>query len=172
VVLANGRTLTAEAVLYASGRASNADHLDIAKAGVACDQRFTIKVDKDYHTNVPHIAAAGDVIGFPALAATSWDQGRAAVRELFGKEGTDPQKILPYGIYTIPEISTVGVSEAEARAAGTAVVVGRCEIGNTARGIISGDNGLLKLVFDRTHLDCCWARTASAHAPPTSSTPP
>jgi len=149
VVLANGRTLTAEAVLYASGRTSNADRLDIAKAGVACDQRSTIKVDKDYHTNVPHIAAAGDVIGFPALAATSWDQGRAAVRELFGKEGTDPQKILPYGIYTIPEISTVGVSESEARAAGTAVVVGRCEIGNTARGIISGDNGLLKLVFDR-----------------------
>jgi NAD(P) transhydrogenase len=164
VALANGRVLTAEAVLYASGRASNADHLDIAKAGIVCDGRFTIKVDKDYHTNVPHIAAAGDVIGFPALAATSRDQGRAAVRELFGKEGTDPQKILPYGIYTIPEISTVGMSEAEAQAAGKAVVVGRCEIGNTARGIISGDNGLLKLIFDRTNRQLLGAHCIGARA--------
>jgi NAD(P) transhydrogenase len=149
VTLADGTRLTAEAVLYALGRASNADGLDLAKAGVVADERSTIKVDKDYHTNVPHIAAAGDVIGFPALAATSSDQGRAAVRELFGREGTDPQKLLPYGIYTIPEISTVGLSEAEAATAGTAVVVGRCAIGETARGIISGDDGLLKLVFDR-----------------------
>jgi NAD(P) transhydrogenase len=97
---------------------------------------------------VAHIAAAGDVIGFPALAATSSDQGRAAVRELFGLVGTDAQKLLPYGIYTIPEISTVGLSEDEAKAAGTPVVVGRCRFSETARGIISGDDGLLKLVFD------------------------
>jgi NAD(P) transhydrogenase len=150
VTLAGGRTLSAEALLYASGRIPNVDGLDLAKAGVICDARSTITVDKHYHTNIPHISAAGDVIGFPALASASWDQGRSAVRELFGLEGTDPQKILPYGIYTIPEISTVGVGEAEAGAAGAATVVGRCEIGNTSRGIISGDQGLLKLVFDRT----------------------
>ena len=171
VTLAGGRTLSAEALLYASGRTSNADRLDLAKAGVMCDGRSTITVDKDYHTNVPHIAAAGDVIGFPALAATSWDQGRAAVRELFGLEGTDPQKILPYGIYTIPEISTVGMAEAEAGAAGAAVVVGRCEINDTARGIISGDHGLLKLVFDRATRQLP-GRRASGRAPPTSSTSP
>jgi NAD(P) transhydrogenase len=164
LTLAGGRMLSAEALLYASGRASNADRLDLAKAGVVCDGRSTIAVDKDYHTNVPHIAAAGDVIGFPALAATSWDQGRAAVRELFGMVGTDPQKILPYGIYTIPEISTVGAGEAEAVSAGTAVVVGRCEIGDTARGIISGDDGLLKLVFDRGSRQLLGAHCIGARA--------
>ncbi len=164
LTLEGGRILGAEALLYASGRTSNADRLDLAKAGVACDARSTITVDKDYHTNVPHIAAAGDVIGFPALAATSWDQGRAAVRELFGLEGTDPQKILPYGIYTIPEISTVGVGEAEAIASGVAAVVGRCEIGGTSRGIISGDQGLLKLVFDRTSRQLLGAHCIGARA--------
>ncbi len=164
LTLAGGRTLSAEALLYASGRTSNADRLDLDKAGVICDGRSTIAVDKDYHTNVPHIAAAGDVIGFPALASTSWDQGRAAVRELFGLEGTDPQKILPYGIYTIPEISTVGVGEAEAARAGTAVVVGRCEIGETSRGIISGDQGLLKLVFDRGTRQLLGAQCIGARA--------
>ena len=148
VTLADGRVLRADAVLYALGRASNADGLDLAKAGVKADERFKIPVDKDYHTNIPHIAAAGDVIGFPSLAATSSDQGRSAVRELFGLVGTDAQKLLPYGIYTIPEISTVGLSEDEAKAAGTTVVVGRCRISETARGIISGDDGLLKLIFD------------------------
>jgi NAD(P) transhydrogenase len=148
VALADGRVLRADAVLYALGRASNADRLDLAKAGVKADERNRILVDKDYHTNVAHIAAAGDVIGFPALAATSSDQGRSAVRELFGLVGADAQKLMPYGIYTIPEVSTVGLSEDEAKAAGRPVVIGRCRISETARGIISGDDGLLKLVFD------------------------
>jgi NAD(P) transhydrogenase len=164
LTLNGGRTLCAEALLYASGRTSNADRLDLAKAGVACDGSATITVDQHYRTNVPHIAAAGDVIGFPALAATSWDQGRSAVRGLFGMVGTDPQKILPYGIYTIPEISTVGASEAEAISAGAAVVVGRCEIGNTTRGTISGDNGLLKLVFDRGSRQLLGAHCIGARA--------
>ncbi len=149
LALADGRTLQAEALLYASGRTSNADGLDLARAGVAADAHATIAVDQHYRTNVSHIAAAGDVIGFPALAATSSDQGRAAVRALFGKAGSGLPQILPYGIYTIPEVSTVGLGEAEAAAAGTAVVIGRCAIGETARGIISGDDGLLKLVFAR-----------------------
>ncbi len=149
VKLSDGRTLSADCVLYALGRATNADTLDLDKAGLSADERGKISVDKDYHTSVSHIAAAGDVIGFPALAATSADQGRAAVRELFGLTGTDPQKLLPYGIYTIPEISTIGVNESEAKTAGIDAVIGRCQIGETARGIISGDDGLLKLVFDR-----------------------
>jgi NAD(P) transhydrogenase len=148
VTLGDGRALRADAVLYALGRTSNADGLDLAKAGVTADSRNRITVNPDYRTCVPHIAAAGDAIGFPSLAATSSDQGRSAVRELFGLAGTDAQKLLPFGIYTIPEISTVGLSEVEARASSTTVVVGRCRLSETARGIISGDDGLLKLIFD------------------------
>jgi NAD(P) transhydrogenase len=150
VTLADGSVLHADAALYALGRGSNADRLALEKAGVVADKRATISVDEQYRTNVAHIAAAGDVIGFPALAATSWDQGRAAVRAQFGQHGTLAQKLLPYGIYTIPEISTIGLGEDEAAKAGFVPVVGRCEMGNTARGIISGDQGLLKLVVDRT----------------------
>ena len=164
VTLANGTVLRAEAALYALGRGSNADRLAIDQAGIIADKRATITVDEHYRTNVAHIAAAGDVIGFPALAATSWDQGRAAVRAQFGQAGTLAQKLLPYGIYTIPEISTIGMNEAEAAKAGFAPVVGRCEMGNTARGIISGDQGLLKLVIDRTSRALLGAHCLGARA--------
>jgi NAD(P) transhydrogenase len=164
VTLADGTVLRAEAALYCLGRGSNADRLAIDKAGITADKRATIAVDEHYRTNVAHIAAAGDVIGFPALAATSWDQGRSAVRAQFGQNGTLAQKLLPYGIYTIPEISTIGMNEAEAATAGFTPVVGRCEMGNTARGIISGDQGLLKLVIDRTSRALLGAHCLGARA--------
>ncbi len=164
VSMADGRTLRAESVLYALGRTTNVDILDLTRAGVAVDQHAAITVDSAYRTNIPHIAAAGDVIGFPALAATSWDQGRSAVRHLFGMDGSSAQKLLPFGIYTIPEISTVGISESDAATSGIATVIGRCAMEVTARGIISGDNGLLKLVVDRSTRALLGAQCIGARA--------
>ena len=149
--LQSGKTIEKETALFAAGRRGAVDGLELEKAGLTLNDRGTIEVDASYRTKVPHIYAAGDVIGFPALASTSMEQGRVAVCHAFGfayKQRLASQ--LPMGIYTIPEISAVGESEESCREKNIPYEVGRARYANNARGQIVGDTrGLLKLVFHR-----------------------
>jgi NAD(P) transhydrogenase len=119
--------------------------------GVTTDERGRVVVDHTFRTTVPGVYAAGDVIGAPALAAASMEQARVAVSQAFGLvRDTYVADHLPFGVYTIPEVSSVGVSEQHARARGMDVVVGRAPFRDNARGAIIGDrDGMTKLVFDR-----------------------
>ncbi|MGZ4733352.1 MAG: FAD-dependent oxidoreductase, partial [Terriglobales bacterium] len=100
---------------YTIGRQANSDLLNLEAAGLASDGRGKLKVNEHFSNPVPHIYAAGDVIGFPALASTSMEQGRLASCHMFGTPGKMPTNLIPYGIYTIPEISMVGLTEELAR---------------------------------------------------------
>ncbi len=146
--LTSGATLTVSDVLVASGRSSNTDGLGLDRAGVALGTRGLVPVDAHCQTAVPHIYAAGDVIGAPALAATSIEQARIAVCHAFGLMDKALSQLLPTGIYTIPEAGCVGLTEAACIAAGTPIVIGRARYRQNPRGRIIGDeHGLLKLVF-------------------------
>jgi NAD(P) transhydrogenase len=123
--------------------------LQLENAGVQTGQRGLIVVDENYRTNVPHIYAAGDVIGFPALASTSMEQARVAMVTAFNlKYKSRLTPLLPYGIYTIPETSMVGLSEEDCLEKGIDYEVGRAYYRNNARGQIIGDtSGMLKLIL-------------------------
>jgi NAD(P) transhydrogenase len=148
--LRSGRALKADKVLFSAGRRGNTDGLGLEAAGVAAEARGRIAVDESFRTRVPGIYAAGDVTGFPALAATSMEQGRVAACRAFGIPfKTTVSPLLPYGIYTIPEISMVGSTEEELESRGVAYQVGRSRYENNARGQITGDpDGFVKLIFD------------------------
>ena len=146
--LGSGGTMMTDAVLVAAGRQSNTGHLNLDKSGVQTGERGTIQVDEHYRTNVENIYAAGDVIGFPALASTSMEQARRAVRHALGLTGSRLSSYLPNGIYTIPEVSMVGETEESLQKKNVAYVVGRASYKDNARGRIIGDqNGILKLIF-------------------------
>jgi NAD(P) transhydrogenase len=150
LTLLNEPPLSVDTVLVAAGRHSNVADLNLAAAGVAMDKKGTVLVDGTYKTNVPHIFSAGDIIGFPALASTSMAQGRLAVRHALGLEDPALAPVLPTGIYTIPEISFAGESEASAQKNNIPVVVGHARYAGNARGRIIGDvDGFLKLIFRR-----------------------
>ncbi len=138
-------------VLFAAGRSGATEKLGLEDAGVKLGKRGYIEVDKNYRTNVPSIYAAGDVVGFPALASVSMEQGRVAMCHAFGfGYKAQVSDVLPYGIYTIPEVSCVGLSEEDAKAKGIDVVVGRGLYKHNARGRIIGDtDGVIKLVFEK-----------------------
>ncbi len=150
VQLDDGRALEAEQLLFAAGREGRTAGLELAAIGVECDARGYVKVDQNYVTRVPHIFAAGDVIGFPALASVSMEQGRVAVCHAFGfgyKRAV--ADLMPYGIYTIPELSAVGETEESAREKGIDFAVGRAHYRDNARGKITGDlEGITKIVVD------------------------
>jgi len=153
LTFASGTTLTVDAVLVAAGRKSNTGALDLAQAGVTTGERGLIPVDDQYRTNVPHIFAAGDVIGFPALASTSMMQGRRAVAHALGLKVGAYSPLLPNGIYTIPEVSMVGETEETLKKQGIDYVVGRTRYDENARGQIIGDHdGFLKLLFRRDNM--------------------
>ena len=150
LTLGTGEVIEAERALFAAGRSSNVEGLALERAGVTMGKRGLIPVDAHYCTNVPGVYAAGDVIGFPALASTSMEQARVAMVHAFDlgyKERMSP--VLPLAVYTVPELGMVGLTEGEARAKGDgAVEVGRAEYARNARAQIMGDqSGLLKLVF-------------------------
>ena len=157
VHFSSGRKISAEAVLVAQGRCGNVEGLGLDKIGVICNDRGLIKVDESFRTNIPNIYAVGDVIGAPALASTSMEQGRIACCHAFkveeaGQSFTMPA-IFPYGIYTIPEVSMVGKTEEDMLAQKADVVIGRARYKELARAQIQGDRwGLLKLVVDRKTL--------------------
>ena len=152
---AGGSVVRADALLFTGGRAGNTEGLGLERLGIETDPRGRIKVNERYQTAAPDIMAVGDVIGFPALANTSMEQGRVAVCHAFGFDyKTEVSPLLPYAVYTIPEVSKLGLSDEEARAAGREVAVGRGYYGENARGQIAGDTGgLVKLVFDRGGLE-------------------
>jgi NAD(P) transhydrogenase len=146
-----GESLSVDAVLVAAGRKSNTEKLNLAAAGVAVGERGLIRVDEHFRTNVPHIYAAGDVIGSPKLASASMEQGRrAALHALGAVVPTRLSPLIPSGIYTIPEASMVGETEQALERSGVSYVVGRARYENDARGRIIGDTaGFLKLLFRR-----------------------
>ena len=148
----SGKTLEVEAALFAAGRRAAVDGLALDKAGLALNDRGYIPVDQNYRTAANHIYAAGDVIGFPALASTSMEQGRVAVCHAFGlKYKQRVASLLPMGIYTIPEISAAGETEDSCKEKGIDYCVGRAHYENNARGHITGDTaGMLKLIFARS----------------------
>jgi NAD(P) transhydrogenase len=150
VKLKSGKILHAEAVLYSIGRVGATHRLDLDKAGIKKDDRDRIPVNEHFQSNVDHIYAVGDVIGFPSLASTSYEQGRAASRHAFGLRDDHDGGIglFPYGIYTVPEISTIGKNEDELTAQGTPYEIGKAHYREISRGQIIGDrNGILKILF-------------------------
>ncbi len=154
--LASGKRIPADNVLYSSGRQGVTAELNLPAAGLAADQRGRIAVGPDYRTDVKHIFAVGDVIGFPALAATSMEQGRLAAYAAFDEPASTLHDIQPYGIYTIPEVSFVGRTEVELTKSSVPYEVGLSRYRELARGQIVGDSyGMLKLLVsteDRTLL--------------------
>jgi NAD(P) transhydrogenase len=151
LTMKSGKVLETDAALFAAGRRAAVGGLALEKAGLAINDGGYIPVDEHYRTAVPHIYAAGDVIGFPALASTSMEQGRVAACHAFGlKYKERVASLLPMGIYTIPEISAAGETEESCKEKKIDCVVGRALYENNARGHIAGDTaGLLKLIFAR-----------------------
>jgi NAD(P) transhydrogenase len=151
--LKSNKTVVTDMLLFSMGRSSNTNELNLQAVGIATDKTGLIKVNEFYQTDVPHIYAAGDVIGFPGLASTSMEQGRLATCHAFKVELSKLPKMMPYGIYTIPEISTVGKSEEDLTKENVPYEVGRAFYKEIARGQIFGDlDGLLKLIFHRDTL--------------------
>jgi NAD(P) transhydrogenase len=147
--LESGKSVHGQGLLYTIGRQANSDLLNLDSAGLTSDGRGKLRVDDHFQTAVPHIYAAGDVIGFPALASTSMEQGRLASCHMFGTPGTMPANLIPYGIYTIPEISMVGFTEEQLTQQKIPYEVGLARYAELAKGQMLGDEqGLLKLIFD------------------------
>jgi NAD(P) transhydrogenase len=145
--LESGKRIAAEAVFYSAGRQGATDELALDAAGLEADERGRIRVGPDFRTAVDHIWAVGDVIGFPSLAATSMEQGRLAARAACGEPAGHAPELLPFGIYSIPEISFVGPTEEELTSAGVPYEVGISRYRELARGQILGDTyGMLKLL--------------------------
>lgn len=146
---ADGRAIIADCVLYCAGREGATRDLGLDAAGVRTNARGFVGVDANYRTSNPHVIAAGDVIGFPALASTAMEQARVAVCHAFDlRYKTAMSTVLPYGVWTVPEIATVGLGEEEAIAKGHAIEVGKSSFRINPRGQIIGDTeGFVKLVF-------------------------
>jgi NAD(P) transhydrogenase len=146
-LLESGKQIPADVVLYAAGRQGETGDLDLERAGLQADERGRIEVGSDFRTTVEHIYAAGDVIGWPSLAATSMEQGRLAAAHALDQPSHGMSELLPFGIYTIPEISYVGRNEEELTEAACPYEVGISRYRELARGQILGDSyGMLKLL--------------------------
>ena len=145
--LASGKRIAAEVVMHSAGRQGNTAALNLDLAGLETDKRGRLAVNDKYQTAVPHIYAVGDVIGFPALASTSMDQGRLAAAHAFDEPAHELRGLQPIGIYTIPEISYCGKTEGELTREAVPFEVGISRYRELARGQIIGDSyGMLKLV--------------------------
>jgi NAD(P) transhydrogenase len=147
----DGREVTSDMVLFAAGRQGAVASLGLEACGLSADPRGRIAVDRaTFRTAQPHIFAVGDVIGFPSLASTSMEQGRIAACVAFDAPASAPPEYFPYGIYSVPELSTVGLTEEQAREKGIAYETGVARFRETARGHIMGlSSGFLKMVFAR-----------------------
>jgi NAD(P) transhydrogenase len=149
--LESKKRVSGDSLLYAVGRQGNVDDLHLAAAGLAADDRGRIPVNEHYQTKVEHIYAVGDVVGFPALASVSMEQGRIAAARAFNDQATSSNpSFYPYGIYTIPEISFIGKTEEQLTDEDVPYEVGMAYYRESARGLIRGDTaGRLKLIFHR-----------------------
>jgi NAD(P) transhydrogenase len=147
-IMESGKTLRAQTLLYAIGRQGATHSLGLENANLQADNRGRLTVNEHYQTTVPNVYAAGDVIGFPALAATSMEQGRLAAMYMFKQLAEEAAKVFPYGIYTIPEISMIGQTEQQLTKSKTPYEVGIARYREIARGQLIGDpHGILKLLF-------------------------
>jgi NAD(P) transhydrogenase len=153
IVLDNGQVVKSEVLLVAAGRVGNTDTLGLKNIGLRPQKNGMLEVDEDYRTTVPSVFAIGDVIGFPMLASTAMDQGRLAALAAFtGSHRAPGQKYLPFGIYTIPEVSYVGETEESLKQAGHPYERGVAHFYELPRGQINNDrDGVLKLLFDRNN---------------------
>jgi NAD(P) transhydrogenase len=153
-LMESGKTLRADCLLYCIGRQGNTDGLNLKAAGLEADDRGRIKVNECFQTAVPNIYACGDVIGFPALASTSMEQGRLASCHMFGQTVQSVAELLPYGIYSIPEISMVGWTEEKLTKDGIPYEAGIAQYKEIARGQLLGDDiGMLKiLIHQESHV--------------------
>ncbi|MBM4113189.1 MAG: Si-specific NAD(P)(+) transhydrogenase [Phycisphaerae bacterium] len=150
VVTKSGKRIVSDVILISAGRTGNTESLDLETISLEPDDRGRLKVDEYFQTSVPTVYAAGDVIGFPGLAATSYEQGRLAACHMFGEPVSPMGDHYPFGIYAIPEISMVGATEEQLTKECTPYEIGVSRYGEIARGLISGDDGgLLKLIFHR-----------------------
>ncbi len=150
LLLESGKRIVADLVLFSVGRIGSTDALDLPKAGLEADGRGRLKVDDSFRTAVPHIFAAGDVIGYPSLAATSSEQGRLAACRAFGVKAAAVPEHHPIGIYAIPEISMVGATEKDLTEKKIPYEIGIARYREIARGQILGDDsGLFKMLFHR-----------------------
>jgi NAD(P) transhydrogenase len=147
--LDSGKRVHGDALLYTVGRRTNADLLNLEAAGLEAGDRGRISVNEFFQTSVPHIYAAGDVIGFPALASTSMEQGRLSSCHMFGAYCHSKKEAIPYGIYTIPEISVVGKTEEELTKGKVPYEIGVSRFEELAKGQMLGTEvGMLKILFD------------------------
>jgi NAD(P) transhydrogenase len=149
IPLKTGEILNVDMLLFAAGRKGNTDTLSCENAGVKIGKRGVVEVNENYQTSASHIYASGDVVGVPALASTSMDQGRVAVSNIFNIGDLQQiAPIFPYGIYTIPEVSTVGITEEQAQEQGLDYCVGRSSYEGLPRGKIMGaKGGFMKVIF-------------------------
>jgi NAD(P) transhydrogenase len=146
--LESGKKIKSDIVLWANGRTGNTDKLNLEAINLAANSRGQLTVNDRYQTAAPNVYAAGDVIGWPALASAAYDQGRAATNAIFDPEAFTPLEDIPNGIYTIPEISTIGLNEKELTEKKIPYEVGKAFFRNIARAQITGDGvGMLKIIF-------------------------
>ncbi len=146
--LKSGKVLRSDALLYCLGRQGTTGGLNLAEVGLTADRRGRLVVDENFCTGNPDIYAVGDVIGFPALASTSMNQGRMAACHIFGRKFEDRRRLFPFGIYSIPEISMVGDNEEELTEKGIPYETGVAGYREIARGKLLGDEvGMLKILF-------------------------
>jgi NAD(P) transhydrogenase len=150
-VTKSGRRIVSDRLLYAAGRSGNTENLGLEGLGIETDDRGIIKVNSQYQTAAPNVFAVGDVIGFPSLASVSMDQGRIAAINAFKRSDISClNTLLPFGIYTIPEVSLVGETEESLSAVGQDYEVGMARYYELPRGqIINDHDGMLKIIFDR-----------------------
>jgi len=158
IQLESGKHIVSDVILYSAGRVGATDSLNLESIGIKPDSRGRLLVDDHYRTTIPHIYAAGDVIGFPALAATSSEQGRLAARHMFGLPSQPMGTHFPYGIYAIPEVSMVGATEQELTKQKIPYETGIARYKEISRGqIVGDDSGMFKMLFhrdDRRLLGC------------------
>jgi NAD(P) transhydrogenase len=148
-VLDNGVTISSEKMLVAVGRQANIEGLNLEAAGLTLNSKGTLSVNEYGQTAVPHVYAAGDMLGPPALASSAMEQGRRAVSHAVGLPVAESVNQIPLGIYTLPEISSIGLDEEAASLRYRGPLIGRARFSEIARGQISGaSDGLLKMVAD------------------------
>jgi NAD(P) transhydrogenase len=147
-MLESGKTLRADCLMYCVGRQGATERLNLQNAGLSADERGRIKVNANYQTTASNVYAVGDVIGFPALASTSMEQGRLAACHMFGEKSDSVPELFPYGIYSIPEISMVGWTEEKLTKDGIPYEAGVAMYKETARGQLLNDEiGMLKMLI-------------------------
>ena len=152
--LQSGKKIKADAILWCNGRSGNTDNMGLEKIGLSTNSRGQLSVNDHYQTEVPHVHAAGDVIGWPSLASAAYDQGRCAGAHMLGEQNVPPVSNVPTGIYTIPEISSIGKTEQQLTEEKVPYEVGQAAFKHLARAQITGDTvGVLKILFHRETLE-------------------